>query len=63
MSEQDFVAVQRLRTRRATGSGEVREYLFAGVLRCGICGQLTAFTWDNENHTGSFSVMENDPVW
>ncbi|WP_231648452.1 recombinase family protein [Saccharothrix sp. NRRL B-16348] len=143
VSERDFVAVQRLRTRRATGSGEVREYLFAGVLRCGICdrrmeshwihsrpgyrcrhghtgprtddrpailylredhlitrigralhlpaaasprtvadriranqavavchadkvdikGQLTAFTWDSENHTGSFSALENDPVW
>ncbi len=28
-----------------------------------IKGRLTTSTWENENHTGSFSALENDPVW
>ncbi|WP_158854480.1 recombinase family protein [Saccharothrix deserti] len=47
VGEQDFVAVQRLRTRRPTNTGETREYLFAGLLRCGICDRRMDCHWVN----------------
>ncbi|MFE9751421.1 recombinase family protein [Saccharothrix saharensis] len=45
VSEVDFVAVQRIRSGRPNQHNEVREYLFAGLLRCGTCSRRMDSHW------------------
>ncbi|GAB2992158.1 hypothetical protein GCM10027184_52830 [Saccharothrix stipae] len=45
VGEHDFVAVQRIRAQRPNRRGETREYLLAGLLRCGACGRRMESRW------------------
>ncbi|WP_083751861.1 zinc ribbon domain-containing protein [Saccharothrix sp. ALI-22-I] len=45
VSEADFVAIQRMRSSRPNQHGEAREYLFAGLLRCGVCSRRMDSHW------------------
>lgn len=47
VAEADFVAVQRIRATRMTDDGDIRRYLFAGLIRCGPCGRLMDAHWVN----------------
>ena len=45
VSESDFVAAQEVRAARATKDGTTREYVLAGLLRCGVCGRRMDAHW------------------
>jgi len=47
VSEQDFIAVQAIRSRRPAHDGSSRTYLFVGLLRCGICNRRMDAHWVN----------------
>jgi len=47
VSEQDFVAVQAIRSTRPTADGSRRVYLLAGLLHCGLCGRRMDAHWVN----------------
>ena len=46
VSEEDFIAVQGIRAERE-GNAPGRQYLLAGLLRCGICGRRAESCWSN----------------
>ncbi|MFD6665538.1 recombinase family protein [Micromonospora chalcea] len=48
VSEQDFVAVQAIRSHRGAHDGTTRRYLFTGLLRCGPCGRRLESHWINQ---------------
>ncbi|MEU7842727.1 recombinase family protein [Micromonospora sp. NPDC049114] len=48
VSEQDFVAVQAVRSHRSAHDGTTRRYLFTGLLRCGPCGRRLESRWINQ---------------
>ena len=45
VSEEDFIAVQGIRAEREGNAS--RQYLLAGLLRCGICGRRAESCWSN----------------
>ncbi len=45
VSEQDFVAVQAITATPRPETGEPRNYLLTGLLRCGICGRTLDAHW------------------
>ncbi|MFC7550996.1 recombinase family protein [Plantactinospora sp. GCM10030261] len=47
VSEQDFVAVQAIRSSRPAADGSQRLYLLAGLMRCGLCGRRMDAHWVN----------------
>jgi DNA invertase Pin-like site-specific DNA recombinase len=48
VSEAHFVAVQAIRSTRASGHGTFRTYRLAGLLRCGTCGRRLDSHWVND---------------
>ena len=48
VSEADFVAAQQVRTVRRNDDGEVRRYLLAGLILCGLCGRRMDAHWVND---------------
>jgi hypothetical protein len=49
VSEEDFIAVQGIRAERDTGSpANRRQYLLAGLPRCGICGRRLESCWGEQ---------------
>ncbi|MEU5902852.1 zinc ribbon domain-containing protein [Micromonospora sp. NPDC047467] len=48
VTEQDFVAVQAIRSHRGAHDGTTRRYLFTGLLRCGPCGRRLESHWINK---------------
>lgn len=47
VSEQDFVAVQAIRSTRPAADGSRRVYLLAGLMCCGLCGRRMDAHWVN----------------
>lgn len=47
VGEQDFVAVQAIRSARPTADGTPRVYLLAGLMHCGLCGRRMDAHWVN----------------
>ncbi|MFC4869806.1 recombinase family protein [Streptomonospora arabica] len=47
VSEGEFVAAQAVRKARPTKDGSAREYVFAGLLVCGVCGRRMDAHWLN----------------
>jgi hypothetical protein len=47
VSDTDFIAVQAVRSTRASGDGQRRTYRLAGLLQCGICGRRLDSHWVN----------------
>ncbi|MDT0300614.1 recombinase family protein [Streptomonospora sp. DSM 45055] len=47
VSEGEFVAAQAVRKARPTKDGSAREYVFAGLLVCGVCGRRMDAHWIN----------------
>ncbi|WP_435823612.1 recombinase family protein [Micromonospora haikouensis] len=47
VSEQDFIAVQAVRSTRPTADGKPRVYLLAGLMQCGLCGRRMDAHWVN----------------
>jgi hypothetical protein len=47
VSEVDFVAAQRVRAERRNDDGEVRRYVLAGLVVCGLCGRRMDAHWVN----------------
>ena len=47
VSEADFVAAQKIRTERRNDQGEVRRYVLAGLILCGLCGRRMDAHWVN----------------
>jgi site-specific DNA recombinase len=68
VSEEDFIAVQGLRAERDdTGTAPARQYLLAGLLRCGICGRRLESCWANNRPAyrcghGHTSATTPDPA-
>jgi hypothetical protein len=48
VTEADFVAAQRVRTVRRNDDGEVRRYVLAGLILCGLCGRRMDAHWVND---------------
>ena len=48
VSEADFVAAQKIRTERKNDDGEVRRYVLAGLILCGLCGRRMDAHWVND---------------
>jgi hypothetical protein len=48
VSEQDFVATQAVRCHRTANDGTMRNYLFTGLLRCGVCDRKMESHWVNQ---------------
>ena len=48
VSEADFVAAQQVRTMRRNDDGEVRRYVLAGLILCGLCGRRMDAHWVND---------------
>jgi hypothetical protein len=48
VSEADFVAAQQVRTDRRNDEGEVRRYVLAGLVMCGLCGRRMDAHWVND---------------
>jgi site-specific DNA recombinase len=48
VSEADFVAAQQVRTERRNDDGEVRRYVLAGLVVCGLCGRRMDAHWVND---------------
>jgi site-specific DNA recombinase len=46
VSEEDFIAAQRIRAQR-DGTDPGRKYRLAGLLCCGICGRRAESCWSN----------------
>jgi DNA invertase Pin-like site-specific DNA recombinase len=47
VTEQDFVAVQAVRSTPPTADGKRRVYLLAGLMQCGFCGRRMDAHWVN----------------
>jgi site-specific DNA recombinase len=47
VSEQDFIAVQNMSAPRGPAGPATRQYLLAGLLRCGRCGRRLESAWSN----------------
>jgi site-specific DNA recombinase len=45
ISEAQFLAVQQVRATRPTQHGEVRRYLFSGLVQCALCGRRLDSHW------------------
>jgi hypothetical protein len=68
ISEADFIAVQAIRSTRASGDGTHRTYRLAGLLQCGICGRRLDSHWVNNRpgyrcrhgHTSAHSATAHD---
>jgi hypothetical protein len=45
VSAADFVAAQQVRAVRPTRSGEVRQYMLSGLVRCAMCGRRMDSHW------------------
>jgi site-specific DNA recombinase len=45
ISEADFIKAQGIRAERGTGTADGRQYLLAGLLRCGTCGRRLESCW------------------
>jgi site-specific DNA recombinase len=48
VSEADFVAAQQVRAERRNDEGEVRRYVLAGLILCGLCGRRMDAHWVND---------------
>ena len=48
VTEADFVAAQQVRTEHRNDDGEVRWYVLAGLILCGLCGRRMDAHWVNE---------------
>ena len=48
VSEADFVAAQQVRTERRNDDGEVRRYVLAGLIVCGLCRRRMDAHWVND---------------
>jgi site-specific DNA recombinase len=48
VSEADFVAARQVRTDRRNDEGEVRRYVLAGLVMCGLCGRRMDAHWVND---------------
>jgi site-specific DNA recombinase len=47
VSEADFVAVQQMSAPRGPAGPATRQYLLAGLIRCGTCGRRLESSWSN----------------
>jgi hypothetical protein len=47
VSEADFIAAQKASPPRGPAGPVARQYLLAGLLRCGICGRRLESSWSN----------------
>src|SRR4051812_11404865 len=48
VSEADFVAARQVRTERRNDDGEVRRYMLARLILCGLCGRRMDGHWVND---------------
>jgi hypothetical protein len=67
VSEQDFITAQGIRAPRDTATATGRQYLLAGLLRCGICGRRLESCWANNRPAyrcrhGYTSAARPDPA-
>ena len=67
VSEEDFITVQCIRADRGITTAAGRQYLLAGLLRCGICGRRMESCWANNRPAyrcrhGHSSATTPDPA-
>jgi recombinase-like zinc beta ribbon protein len=67
VSEENFIDVQGIRAERDTGPAAGRQYLLAGLLRCGTCGRRLESCWANNRpgyrcRHGYTSAVTPDPA-
>lgn len=51
VTEQDFIAAQQIRAARPTADGQVRRFVLAGLILCGVCDRRLDSHWNDGRPT------------